>query len=387
MISYLLIRFFGFWIGLMPYRWIRGLGCALGSSIFWCYPPLRKKAMSNLAIAFGESRSEKERLCIARRSFQNLVITMLELFKIKKSHLPSLICIREPEKVIALQEKGQGIVFLTGHQSNWEFPFLAINMLAPGGVAVGRPIKNRLLYRWILSVRQMNGGRIIGPKQAMKEGLRALRRGSYIGIVGDQALPESDYHYPLLGTRTWISTAPALLAYKTRSPIIVGIMRRIKSQYELSGSDPLWPDYTKPMKEAVTELMDRAMAHFEESIRGCPDQWMWIHNRWKQERIDHVERAYRYGFIFVILPSLPDPDIIPQLQRIYSRSFLSFHPPDIKSLLQIRDWRYQLVLDFANLPTVRRHFCKLGAVKTLRLTKQNMKYLLVKPECLHTVSF
>lgn len=260
-------------------------------------------------------------------------------------------------------------------------------MLSPGGVAIGRPIKNARLYRWILSIRQMNGGRIIVPKQAIKEGLKMLRKGKYIGIVGDQALPESDYSYPLFGTRTWISTAPALLAYRTQSPIIVGTMRRTKAGYELSGSDPLWPNLDLPMKDSICQLMDRAMSHFEKSISDSPDQWLWIHDRWKQQTIDHVKRAYRYGFILVILPITPDATLEEDLKKIYPRSFLSFVKPEQEVLLASRDWRYQLVLDFANLPKVRRHFLSLGAVKAISLTHQTMKQELVKKECQHTVSF
>jgi len=386
MISYFLVRFFGYCISWMPYRMLHGLGRALGSIVFWCYRPLRKKAMTNLAIAFGEERSEKERRLIARRSFQNLMITLLEFFKIKPRHLSSLIQMQDPEKVTSLQEKGQGIVFLTGHQANWEFPFLAINMLSPGGVAVGRPIKNRRLYQWILSIRQMNGGRIIVPKQAIKEGLRALKHGKYIGIVGDQALPESDYSYPLFGTRTWISPAPALLAYRTHSPIIVGTIKRTKGSYTLSGSDPIWPNPEQPMKEAIPHMMDQAMAYLEKSIQNSPDQWLWIHDRWKQQTIDHVKRIYRYGFILVILPKTAHPTLQEELRSIYPRSFLSFVAPDAQELLKSRDWRYQLVLDFANLAQVRRHFLKLGAVRALYLTQETMKQTLVKPECLHTVS-
>lgn len=123
MISYFFIRFFGWWISLLPYSTLHGLGRVLGSIVFWSYRPLRKKAMSNLAIAFGQKLDERHRRRIARRSFQNLMITLLEFFKIKKKHLSNLIHMNEPEKVLSLQAKGQGIVFLTGHQSNWEFPF------------------------------------------------------------------------------------------------------------------------------------------------------------------------------------------------------------------------------------------------------------------------
>ena len=341
--------------------------------------------MSNLAIAFGTTMSEKERAKLARHSFQNLMITCLEFFRLKKKDLPKVIKMIEPEKVTSLQQKGQGIVFLTGHQANWEIPFLCVNMLSPGGVAVGRPINNPRIYKWVLSVREMNGGKIVMPKQAIKAGLKALRSGNYIGIVGDQAFPESDYSYPLFGTRAWSTTAPALLAYKTKSPILVGMTRRKSGYYEVSGSPHLWPNYDLPMKESVKDLMDRALAYLEQSIKDAPDQWMWIHDRWKQQGIDHVKRIYRYGFILVIVPNKEDTTLQEHLKKIYPRSFLTF--VTTQDDLTVRDWRYQLVLDFVDLPKVRRHFKKLGAVRAIHVTQENLKQTLVKQECQHTVSF
>lgn len=385
MLAYFFVRIFGWIISLLPYRTIHAIGRIAGSAIYYVYTPFRKKAMSNLAIAYGTSKTEKQRAKLARQSFQNLMITCLEFFRLKKKDLPKVIKMIEPDKVTSLQEKKQGIVFLSGHQANWEVPFLCINMLSPGGIAVGRPIKNPRIYKWVLSVREMNGGKIVMPRQAIKAGLKALRAGKYIGIVGDQAFPSSDYSYPLFGTRAWTTTAPALLAYKTKSPILVGITRRKSGYYEVSGSPLLWPNYDLPMKESVIELMDRSIAHLEQSIKDAPDQWMWIHDRWKQQGIDHVKRIYRYGFILVIIPSKEELELRERLKKVYPRSFLTFLTPEDD--LTIRDWRYQLVLDFVNLPKVRRHFKKLGAVKAIHLTKENLKHVLVKPECQHTVSF
>ncbi len=385
MLAYFFVRFFGWTISCLPYSAIHAIGRITGSMVYYVYTPFRKKAMSNLAIAYGSQKSETERKKIARQSFQNLMITCLEFFRLKKKDLKHMIKMIDPEKVISLQEKGQGIVFMSGHQANWEIPFLCLNMLSPDGIAVGRPIKNPRIYKWIMSVRQMNGGRVVMPRQAIKEGLKALRAGKYIGIVADQAFPESDYSFPLFGTRAWSTTAPALLAYKTHSPIIVGTSHRMSGYYEVRGSSPIWPNYNLPMKECVIDLMDRAYTHLEQSIKGSPDQWMWIHDRWKQQGIDHVKRIYRYGFILIIVPNDEPAELRAHLKEIYPHSFLTFMTPEDD--LTIRDWRYQLVLDFVGLPKVRRHFRKLGAVRAIPLTLKTMKQTLVKPECLHTVSF
>ncbi|MCH9608978.1 MAG: Lipid A biosynthesis lauroyltransferase [Chlamydiales bacterium] len=382
--TYFFVRFFEFFLSRLPYPVLHAMGRILGSIVYALYPAFRKKSLSNLYIAFGKIKSEKELKTLARRSFQNVMITLLEFPRLGRGDLAKIVELIEPEKMTDLQKKGKGMVFLTGHQSNWEIPFVAANMLSPGGIGVGQPARNHKLYKWIVSIRQSQGGTIVTPRQALKAGLKALKEGNYIGIVGDQAHPGSPYSYPFFGTRMWVSNGPALLAYKTHSPIIVVTTKRKKNRYEMRGSDPLWPNYDLPMKESVKELMDRSLHYLEESLKGSPDQWMWIHDRWKQQGIDHVKRIYRYGFILVIVPKEENLYLRTSLKKIYPRSFLTFKTVDDD--LFVRDLHYQLVLDFVGLPKVRRYYKRLGAVRAVPLTVETMKEILVKPECQHTVS-
>ncbi|MCH9610870.1 MAG: Lipid A biosynthesis lauroyltransferase [Chlamydiales bacterium] len=379
MLIYFFVRLFGFFVRLLPYSAIHALGRISGSMLYYLYTPFRKKAMNNLAVAYENELSEKERKLIAKRTFRNLVITCLEFFRLDKKHLDDLILSSNEQIVADLYKKKQGMVFFSGHQANWEIPFLAVTNNCGPGIAIGRPIKNKRLYNWVLGVREMCGGKIVMPKNALKEGLKALRRGEFIGIVGDQALPESDYSYPLFGTRAWTTTAPALLAYKTNSPLIVALTKRIKSRYQVHVCDPIWPDKSKPVKEEVPRMMDEALLRFEKSIREQPDQWMWVHDRWKQQGVDHVKREYRYGFVAIIAPKNCDPELFELLKRIYPRSFLTIYCPDPVDIeakvihyndpseLFVRDWKQQLLLDFVGLPKLRRHYMRLGAVRAIEL--------------------
>jgi len=396
MLIYLLVRTFGLFIRMLPYPAVHALGRVGGSFLYYFHTPFRKKAMNNLAVAYENDLSEEERKKIAKRTFRNLVITCLEFFRLDKKHLDQLIIPSNGDAVVDFYKKKQGMVFFSGHQANWEIPFLAVTHNCGPGIAIGRPIKNRRLYNWVLSVREMCGGKIVMPRNALKEGLKALKRGEFIGIVGDQALPESDYSYPLFGTRAWTTTAPALLAYKTESPLIVALTKRIKNQYLVHVCDPIWPDKDKPMKEEVPRMMDAALQLFEASIREQPDQWMWVHDRWKQQAVDHVKREYRYGFVCIILPKDFDRALLELLRRIYPRSFLTLYSPTPVALEEAkiftyntvdelfkRDWKQQLILDFVGLPKLRRHYTKLGAVKAVYLPAdaEQIKMRLVKSDC------
>lgn len=384
MIGYYLLRMIGGIISLLPYPTLHAVGRTLGVVIYYVHRPFRKKTMTNLAIAYGKTKSIEERRKIAKRSFQNLMITCLEFFRLKKSKgkLAEIVTMEGGEEVFKLIEKGQGIVFLTGHQANWEIPFIGLTAHAKG-IAIGRPIKNKRLYEWVLSVREMNGGKIVMPRFAIKKGMEALGRGEFLGIVGDQAFPESSYSYPLFGTRAWTTSAPALIAYRTKSPLVVAMTKRVKGKYVITGSPLLWPDTTKPLKEEVVRLMDEAMGYLERSIQERPHEWMWQHDRWKQQQIDHVKRKYRYGFVLVVLPLEIDIDFT-MFRKIYPRSFLTFLAPkgahipihDVDVIeyreekdLFLDDWRYQIVIDLYGCAKMRRHYRNLGAFQTLSLQK------------------
>lgn len=398
-VYYSLFRFFGWIISLLSYRSLHAFGRFAGLTTFYFYHTFRKKALSNLAIAYGKEKTEAERHAIAKKSFQSLMITCLEFCRLKRSKgkLSEIVTLEPNSEVLSLLEKKQGVVFLTGHQANWEIPFLAITDHFEG-IAIGRPINNKWLYRWVLSVREMNGGKIVMPKSAIHQGMKALKQGKFLGIVGDQAFPESSYSYPLFGTRAWTLSTPALLAYKANCPLVVGTTERSGNKYIVAGSPAIWPDLTKPIKSEVIRMMDLAMGYLQKSIQKNPEQWMWVHDRWKQGGADHVKRKYRFGFILMILPSNPEFLSLPSLLRkIYPDSFLSFFVPEGSSVsipdcdllyykeekdLLVRDFRFQFVIDCTNSEKVRDHYHKLAALQILSIpggqSKEKMESTLIQ---------
>ncbi|MCB1180395.1 MAG: hypothetical protein KDK55_00030 [Chlamydiia bacterium] len=405
--TYICFRILGFPLSLLPYWAIHLLGKEIGRLAYYVHRPFRKKAMTNLSIAKTLYLSEKQKKKVTKESFQTLAITCLEFFRLKRSQnkMDRLVQWGTPRhEVLDLVEKGQGVVFINGHQANWEVAFSLMTQRYPG-TAIGKPIKNKWLYRWILSIREMHKGKIVAPKQALTKGYEVLKRGEFFGIVSDQALPESPYCYPLFGTRAWTTTAPALLAYRTGSPLVTVMTRRVGSHYHIWGSPLLWPDLSKTAKEEVPRLMDAAMGYLEESIKACPGQWLWQHDRWKQSGINHIQRKYRYSFILIIFPQDCKSyfGLLSVFRQLYPRSFISLYLPQRAADETLpdwiephyyatekecfkRDWRYQIVFDFMNNKKLRRHFLKLGAFQALAFSHGDLESILkktvCKPECL-----
>lgn len=387
---YFLIRIFTYPFALMPYTWIHWIGRRAGSIAFYFMSSYRKRALSNLALAKDLSLSPKNLVRMAKKSFQNLAINCLEYPKLaREKDFSKVIRCENPDQAAALYKQGKGIIFFCGHQSNWEVLFLD-GTSRMRGVAIGKSIKNKLLYNWILAIREKNGGKIIAPRNAVREGLRALRKGIFMGIVGDQGMPDSGYSFPFLGRRAWTSTAPALLAYKTNSPIIFAATRRVKGGYQIRYSDPIFPNLAEPLETEIVRMMNRALTLLEESIKICPGDWLWQHNRWKQQTPQIVYKRFRHDCICIILPEekeaieslLPH---LPTLKLIYPLSFLILLAPqqykdiplieadetiyysDLKATL-LDDYRFKLVFNFTNYYPVHRHYEKRSAYEVLTLS-------------------
>ncbi len=373
----------------LPFSALHQVGKGLGFVLYYIIPSYRKRALSNLSLAKDLNLSNTMLKKIARGSFQNLAITCLEYPKLcHEKNLNQHIVCKNPEYAQSLIDKGQGVIFFCGHQSNWEVLFLDGTQRMPG-VAIGRPIKNPFLYTYVTRIRERFGGKIVSPQNALKEGLRALRQGKFLGIVGDQGMPGSGFFSNFLGTKAWTSPAPALLAYKTNSPVIVATTLRKNGRYHIHYSDPIWPNCAESLEEQIPKIMEKTLEIFAESIKENPEQWLWQHNRWKQETAKIVYYKYRYDKILILLPmDLSSLSVIsPHLEifrEIYKEAFItlalhtshkdfSFVKPFETILYEkpedlfFTDYSFKLVFNFTEDKRLKKHFLKQSAFKVLSL--------------------
>lgn len=385
MISYLLIRLLTLPMMFFPYSWIHALGNRLGSVAYYLMPKFRKRALSNLSLAQGLRLSKKEIIQTAKEAFQNLMITCLEYSKFsREKEIHRVASCVNPEAADDFMKRGKGVIFFCGHQANWEILFLEGTSRMPG-VAIGRPIKNQYLYRWILSIRQKYGGKIITPKNAAFEGLKALRRGAFLGIVGDQGMPDSGFSSKFLGRLAWTSPLPAILSFRTQTPLIVATTKRRSGHYYITYSDPILPDIAEPMEKEIERMMKRALEILEDSIKKTPGQWLWQHNRWKQQTLDKIKKPFRYDAIGILLPEDPETLklILPQLgvfREIYPTEYIQIHvPKNYQELCRLpdaeilpynnseelfkRDYRLKLVFNLTNYKKLRAHYLRLSALE------------------------
>jgi KDO2-lipid IV(A) lauroyltransferase len=375
----------------LPFKVIHKIGKFIGFIAYYVLKDYRKRTLSNLALANDLKLTNKEIKKIAIKSFQNLAITVLEYPKLyAKEDLSKIIKCENPWIATDIYAKQKGIIFFCAHQSNWEVLFLD-GTTRMQGIAIGRPIKNKKLYKWIIKIRQKKGGKIITPKNALREGLKNLKKGIFLGIVGDQGMPDSNYYFPFFGRRAWTSTAPALLSYKTNCPIIVATTRRENGKYKIHYSKPLWPNQNEPLDKEVKRLMNASLNLLQKSIRQRPEEWLWQHNRWKQQTPKAIYKRFRHDCICIILPKekIAFEQIIehlPILKAIYNRDFIFILCPkkhrsypliecdeiiyykNYKDVL-LKDFKFKLIYNFTPFKKINSHYTKLSAFEVITIDK------------------
>jgi KDO2-lipid IV(A) lauroyltransferase len=367
---YVLIRIATFPLLWLPDSWIHTLGKGVGFLGYYILHDYRKRALSNLAMA-----GYTDIVPIAKASFQNLAINCLEYPKLCRSK--NYTC-ENPEIANELHANGQGIIFFCAHQANWELLFLD-GTSRMKGVAIGKPIKNKRLYEWILQIREKNGGKIIDLKNALREGAEALNQGLFLGIISDRGMPMSTYTFPFFGRSAKLSTGPAFLAYKTNSPIIFAENRRVGSRYRIRYSEPLWPDLTKPIQEEMPRMMNLLFAQLEKSIRSAPGEWLWQHNLWKKQTPRNLFKPYRQDAVCLIVPHGFTEEVT--FRSLYPKEFITLIAPEgyvpketfdevihygKSQDLYRQDYRFKVVYNFTDVP-LHDHYLAMSAFAVLDL--------------------
>jgi KDO2-lipid IV(A) lauroyltransferase len=373
----------------LRYSSIHRLGAFLGTCIYYLIPKFRKRTLSNLALASSLQLTEEQMKKLAKSSLQNLIITCLEYAKLSsEKEIHRVATCVNPELAARFMKENKPVIFFCGHQSNWEVLFLEGTRRMPG-VAIGRPIENVDLYNWILTIRQKYGGKIIAPQNAIREGLKGLKKGAFLGIVGDQGMPNSGYYSPFFGRKAWTSPLPAILSHRTGLPMMVASTRRKNGKYYLHYSDPIWPNPEAPLEQEIDRLMNIALAYLEATIKEEPGQWLWSHNRWKQQTPEKIKKKFRHESILIILPSeeqilKPLLSSLSTFREIYPYEFVTIYAPrsfaqevlleeaeiisySQESDLLKRDYRFKLVFNLSSSNQVKPHFKKLAAFQVISL--------------------
>lgn len=178
----------------------------------------------------------------------------------------------------------RGCVMLTGHYGNWELLGYTLALLGFDIVAVMRPLDNEYLNRYLLDVRERSGLKLLYKKGATRSAGEVLESGGALCFIADQNAGSKGLFVDFFGRKASTYKSIGLLAMEYETPIIVGCARRISPRrlaYEICVNRIIRPEEWRGRDDPlrwITEEYSRAMEAF---IRVAPEQYLWIHRRWK----------------------------------------------------------------------------------------------------------
>jgi KDO2-lipid IV(A) lauroyltransferase len=289
-----LMSSFGAAMERMSWRGCRVTGAWLGLLFFNGVRRRREIAIGNVRLAFPQL-SEAAARQIARRSAQNAAMTLCEFLH---SRVASPAEIRQYADIDGIEhiehglERGKGVILLTAHLGNWELMGARAAQDFPLTV-VARPNSNSGVQRYIDSVRHAAGVGVVSKFDTGRGALGALRANGTLGILPDQHGGAEGLLLPFFGQPTRFVSSVARLAILARAPVVPAfgvrrmpwladgrIVARVSPGMDLHSNAR---GAREVRERAVGEGTRLVIAQLEHIIRDVPDQWLWMHRRWRRE--------------------------------------------------------------------------------------------------------
>jgi KDO2-lipid IV(A) lauroyltransferase len=271
--------------GRLPCSAARWIGRRLGDVAYICTAGRRRTALANLAHAFPQlSPGARRRIC--RRSYRHLGLMVVELATMLARPLEvTLARVRLDglEHLRAVMDTHGRALLLTAHLGNWELLPAANHVTGYPLSVVMRPLDARWLDGLATRLRQKTRVDLIDKRAALRPVLRALAGRGMVGILLDQnASRREGVFVPFFGRLASTSKSIAVLAIRTGTPIVPTFIRREDAGIHRIVVRPALPlPDAGDLEAAVVALTARCTEAIETAVRETPEQWLWMHNRWR----------------------------------------------------------------------------------------------------------
>jgi len=273
-------------MGLLPRSAARWVGAGFAWMAYRLRPPLRRAARANLQIAFPEW-SDKKRDEVLGRMIQQvgwLAGEFSQLRKYSRANIEQIVVIDGFENFDAAKRLGQGVLFLTGHMSAWELSSFAHALYGYPLHFLVRPVANRRVDALINGYRCLSGNQPIDKNKSARAILKVLGDAGTVGILMDHntSLDEGVF-VNFFGVPASTSSGLARLALRTDAAVVPGflIWDTSRRKYRLRFEKAVELARTGNEEADVIENTQRFTQVIEEHVRQYPDQWLWVHKRWK----------------------------------------------------------------------------------------------------------
>ena len=282
---YLGALFFFKIIQLLPYKSAVAFGGWLGSLAYVVLSDARNTTEKNLARAFPEKKDEEIRR-IAKRVFINQGKNAFELFsfpKLTKENILKLVKIENEADLRRPIESGKGIIMPSAHCGNWEIMGASFAALGLPVNVVARRIYIDQLNKMLVGFRESKGEKVIlrSGRDAARMMLRALKNREIIALLIDQDTDVPGVFVDFFSKLAWTPSGMAVLAHRTDSSVVLALDVRMSDDTHRALIRPIEIKRTGDMDKDILETTRSITKMIEEHIRQYPEQWVWMHERWK----------------------------------------------------------------------------------------------------------
>jgi len=273
-------------LGLLPRMVARRVGAALAAVAYQFRPRLRRAALFNLRLAFPDW-SDAERHRVLRGMIRQVGWMAGEFARfprLTRENIERTVVLDGFENFTAAQAQGKGVLFLTGHMSAWELAPFAHALYGYPLHFLVRPVQNARVDWLVNCYRCLSGNLPIEKNRAAREVLSALRNGGTVGILIDHntALEEGVF-VDFFGVPACTTSGLARFALHTGAPVVPGFLvwDAAMRKYRLRFQPAVELVHTGDADADIRENTARFTRVVEDYVRRHPDQWLWVHRRWK----------------------------------------------------------------------------------------------------------
>ena len=282
------VRAVAAWVRRWPMDVVRRRGAGLGRFAYAVDRRHRTIALTNLAASLP-GRSEAERRDVARAMFEHFGSLLFELLKFDSytpEQMRAAVDVEGAERVREAYAQGRGVLFFTGHFGYWEIQAIVQPLVVEPVAVLARPLDNPALDRMLLDIRTRTGNTVINRQGAVRKVLRELQANRAVALLIDQHLHTPDAVYvEFFGRPAATTSALAALALRTGAAVVPVFSLPLEGgRYKLVFEAPVAPPQADT-PDAVREFTQRCTDVLEMYVRRRPELWLWMHRRWREERV------------------------------------------------------------------------------------------------------
>ena len=273
-------------LGVLPRPLGRAFGIGLGRVVYLAHVRLRRVGMRNLALAFPE-KTEAERARILRGEFTSLGRQLAEVCQFPnytRENVEEVVVYDGLENYERAYARGKGVLFLTAHFGGWELSAFAHSLHGHWLHIVMRPMDNPYLNRLIERYRTMHGNKTVAKDDFVRGLLAAMKAGETVGILMDTNMtPPQGVFVDFFGIPACTAGGLARIALRTDAAVVPGftIWDQALGKYRLRFDPAVELVRTGDLEADIVANTQKFTGVIEGYVRKYPEQWLWVHRRWK----------------------------------------------------------------------------------------------------------